>query len=192
MYVRREMLQHVEARYGTPDVVHMEQAISREEMAMVRSSQKNGRAHDVTFFILNPDHRVAVIAKPFFPPGAYRAPSGGLKPGEDFIEGTRREAWEETGLDITLRRYLLRVEATFTSGDDSLSWTSHVVTASTPERAPHPHDANEIREARFITLEELQGPVRQVLWNSGQGLFRYRCRLTDEAVERIRRMMTQA
>lgn len=189
MYVSREMLQRVETVYGPPDVVHMEQAISPEEMAMVRSSQKNGRAHDVTFFILNPDHRVALIAKPFFPTGAYRAPSGGLKPGEDFIEGTRREAWEETGLDITLQRYILRVEATFTSGHDTLAWTSHVVTASTPERTLNPHDTHEIREARFMTLEELQGPVRQVLWNSGQGLFRYRCRLTDAAVERIRRAM---
>lgn len=185
MYITRDMLQQVEARYGKPVVLHLEQAISPEEMAMVRSSQKNGRAHDVTFFILNSDHQVAVIAKPFFPPGAYRAPSGGLDPGEDFVQGTRREAWEETGLNITVERYILRVEATFTSRDDSLAWTSHVVTASTSERALDPHDHDEIREARFVTLEELQGPVRQVLLGTGQGLFRYRCRLTDRAVELI-------
>ncbi len=188
MYITCDMLQQVESRYGKPDVLRLEQAISPEEMAMVRSSQKNGRAHDVTFFIFSPEHRVAVIAKPFFPPGAYRAPSGGLDPGEDFVQGTRREAWEETGLDITLEHYILRVEATFTSGDDSLAWTSHVVTASTPERALNPQDRDEIREARFVTLEELEGPVRRVLWESGQGLFRYRCRLTDRALELIRRL----
>ncbi|MGE5590035.1 MAG: NUDIX hydrolase [Bacillota bacterium] len=188
MYITQEMLQQVESRYGEPDILRLEQAISPEEMAMVRASQKNGRAHDVTFFIFNPEGRVAVIAKPFFPPGAYRAPSGGLTPGEDFIEGTQREAWEETGLEITVEQYILRVDATFTHGADALAWTSYVVTASTLEPTLSPHDRNEIREAKFMTLEELQGPVRRVLLNTGKGLFRYRCRLTDRAVELIRRL----
>lgn len=186
MYITREVLQKVEERLGRPEVIRLEQPIAGVEMAMVRGSQKAGRAHDVTFFIFNPEGKVAVIAKPFFPPGAYRAPSGGIAPGEDFEAGTRREAWEETGLEITLERYILRVEALFTSGDQRLAWTSHVVTASTPSPALEPHDLNEIREAKFITLEELQGPVRDVLWNSGRPLFRYRCLLTDEAVRLIR------
>ena len=188
MYITRDALKKVEKQFGRPEVLRLEQEISPAELAMVRGSQKSGRAHDVTFFISDPEGRVAVIAKPFFPPGAYRAPSGGIAPGEDFEAGTRREAWEETGLDITLERYILRAEAVFTSGDNRLAWTSHVVTASTTATTLQPHDHTEIREAKFMTLEELQGPVREVLWNSGKDLFRYRCLLTDAAVGIIRQL----
>lgn len=192
MYITRDILAPVEQRFGQPRVLTLEQEIGPAEMTMVRSSQKRGRAHDVTFFILNPQGLLAVIAKPFFAPGAYRAPSGGIDPGEDFVTGTLREAWEETGLQIQLQRYILRVEATFTSGADVLRWTSHVVTAATTETALEPHDHNEIKEAKFMTLEELQGPVRHILWHSGQGLFRYRCLLTDAAVELIRSVQGRA
>lgn len=186
MYLTRDVIQKVEHRLGVPEVLCLNQEISPVEMAMVRGSMKHGRAHDVTFFIFNSLGQVALIAKHFFPLGAYRAPSGGIDPGEDFVLGTQREAWEETGLDIDLRRYILRVEAGFACGSDRLGWTSHIVTAATQGMELHPHDHDEIREATFKTLEELQGPIRQVLWNSGLGLFRYRCALTDAAVRRIR------
>ncbi|MHB9143794.1 MAG: NUDIX hydrolase [Symbiobacteriia bacterium] len=186
MYLTQDAIARVEERFGTPQVLRLERPISAAEMAMVRASMKHGRAHDVTFFIFNPREELAVIAKPAFPVGAYRVPSGGINPGEDFATGTCREAWEETGLTIELERYLLRVEATFTDGDDRLGWTSHVLTAKTLETVLDPHDTQEIREAKFVTLEELQGHIRQILWGTDRGLFHYRCLLTDAAVAAIR------
>jgi len=48
---------------------------------MIRSSQIDGRAHDITLYIENAG-RIAVTAKHDYPPGLYRAPSGGLHAGE--------------------------------------------------------------------------------------------------------------
>lgn len=77
------------------------------EFDFLKRSQKHGRAHDVTLVIFR-GPEIAVIAKPHYPPGLYRPPSGGVNPGESFEAGALREAREETGLDIALVRYLAR------------------------------------------------------------------------------------
>jgi ADP-ribose pyrophosphatase YjhB (NUDIX family) len=66
------------------------------------------------------------IGKPWYPEGMHRAPSGGIKPGEDMELCAKREAYEETGVKIKLVRYLLRIQVTFTCGHASQNWTSHV------------------------------------------------------------------
>jgi hypothetical protein len=42
-----------------------------------------------------------------------------------------------------------------------------------------PRDLHEIREARWSSLPELQGPIRAVLLATGRGLFAYRVALHD-------------
>ncbi|MDI6825514.1 MAG: NUDIX hydrolase, partial [Bacillota bacterium] len=117
MYLTEEKLAPLIARYGRPRVVSTRQEISSPEMDMVLASRRDGRAHDVTCFIVDDRGRVAVIRKHFHPPGVWRAPSGGVHAGEDPEEGIRREMREETGLDVRLVRYLLRIDATFVSGE---------------------------------------------------------------------------
>src|SRR5512132_2640242 len=104
MYVTAEIIREIEARYGVPDEVVWQFEMRPHEFDMVRRSQKKaGRAHDVTLFIIE-GGQVVVIKKPMYPPGAYRAPSGGVEPGELFEAGARREAYEETGLAVALER----------------------------------------------------------------------------------------
>jgi 8-oxo-dGTP pyrophosphatase MutT (NUDIX family) len=179
-----EILERLERLYGHPEALRMEQAISEPEYHMVRSSQVDGRAHDITLFVLWRD-RLAVIRKPLFPPGVYRAPSGGLRRGEDFEVGTAREAQEETGLQIVLERYLLRVQVRFHFNDHVIHWTTHVFSARALHDQLAPQDHQEIAEARWTTWEELQGPIRQALLLTGRGLFAYRAALTDRAVARL-------
>ena len=57
--------------------------------------------------------RLALIRKHPFPPDIWRPPGGGVKPGEDFVEAVVREAYEETGLRVTLERYLVEARARF-------------------------------------------------------------------------------
>src|SRR5665648_166850 len=131
------------------------------------------------------------------------APSGGVEPGESFEEGARREALEETGLAVCLERYLIRVEATFVPpagwpiGDlppglfepdnGNIRWWTHIVAARVVgEPALGPRDTREIAEARWMTLDELQGPVRERLVASGRALFAYRVALTDATVAALR------
>ena len=74
------------------------------------------RTHDVTLFILDPAERIALIRKPQFADGIWRPPGGGVKPGEDFAAGAVREALEETGLRVSLDRYLVDAHASFRYG----------------------------------------------------------------------------
>lgn len=182
MYVDAKMIKEVEERYSEPQVLHLEHYIGEKEVAFVRASQKHGRAHDITFFIFNNDH-LALIRKPMFRRPIFRAPSGGLNPGESFEEGAKREALEETGLEIELEKYLLRIHVRFTSDDDYLDWTSHVFKARVVGGQLEVRDRSEIAEVMFGTIEELQGPIRQALLDSGCGLLAYRVALTDAVVD---------
>ena len=187
MYVGAKLIEEVEDRFGKPQVLYLKHEIGDKELALVRSSQKHGRAHDLTFFIFNNDH-LALIRKHMFQRPIYRAPSGGLNPGESFEEGAKREALEETGLEIELEKYLLRIHVSFTSGDQHLDWTSHIFKAKVTGGQLAVRDTLEIAETRYGTLEELQGPIRQALLDSGWRLLAYRVALTDATVDILQGM----
>ena len=67
----------------------------------------------------------------------------------------------------------------FTCGEQWEDWVSHVFVARTASTRLDPQDRREIAEARFVTVEELAGPIRQRMLATGRGLFRYRVALTD-------------
>ncbi|HJQ67966.1 MAG TPA: NUDIX hydrolase [Blastocatellia bacterium] len=178
MYISAEAIRDVELKYGTPVEVRLSYEMTGREFDMVRRSQKHGRAHDVTLFIIKEDSLV-VIKKPMYPPGAYRAPSGGINPGEDFEAGSVREAHEETGLIVELEEYVLRARVKFTHESDVIDWTSHVFTARPTGGSLEPIDVHEIVEARFATLDELGGPIKEALLASGSTGLRYRAELGE-------------
>jgi 8-oxo-dGTP pyrophosphatase MutT (NUDIX family) len=186
VYLTGDIIAGIESRFGTPEELHWKHTIDECEVDLITSSQKDGRAHDVTMFIFD-GGQLALIRKPTFPPGAYRAPSGGVKRGKDFEEAAKREAWEETGLPIELRRYVLRVCVDFVCGTRVIPWTSHIFTAEAVCGTLGIHDSYEIDGVRYATVEELQGKIRQVMVDSGRPLLRYRVRLTDAVVERLKR-----
>lgn len=181
MHITPALLAPVEARFGVPQEAVVTFAIGDDEMRMLVSSTRGQtRLHDVTVFPVNPDGHIAVIRKPSFPADAFRAPSGGVKPGEEFVAAAVREMWEETGVTATLQRYLLRTTVTFTCpGFPPQPWRSHVFSGTCPERCTVVHDTHEIAEATFISLDELLGPVRERLASTGRGLLAYRVWLTD-------------
>ena len=195
MYVTAAMIHRWEVRYGTPVVRTFAFEVLPRDIAMIRASQKHGRAHDITFFIRvgPPPERYVVIAKHNYPTGAYRAPGGGLHPGEDLESGLAREAAEETGLAVAPERYLLRARARFFHGDEAIDWTTHVFLCRTVDDQPRaelaPTDLHEIREARLVTLDELQGPIRAALLASGRPLFAYRVALTDAVVDALNALL---
>lgn len=184
MFVTREILAQAEAVLGVPREVHLAYEITADEAAMIRRSQRHGRAHDVTTFLLAED-QVVVIAKPMYPRGIYRVPGGGLTPGEPLITGAAREALEETGLPFTAARYPLRVFVAFTCGAERIDWTTHVVSGAAPFTPPAPIDTREIREARWMSPADLLGPVADLMLASGRPLLRYRTELHQLAFERL-------
>jgi len=184
MYISDEIVLDLEKKYGQPDELFFAYEMTELELGNVRGSQKHGRAHDVTLFIIN-DGQVVVIKKPFYPPGAYRAPSGGIAPGEPFEEGALREAYEETGLVVSLENYIVRSRVKFSHGPDLINWTSHVFTASSIGRRLQPIDTHEIEEARFVSVDELMGSIRDNLLASGSTGLRYRSELNDSVISRL-------
>ena len=182
VHVTEEILAEARARYGEPLRLRWEGEISEREHALATYDPK--RMHDVTLFILNGD-RLALIRKPPFPEGVWRPPGGGIKPGEDLAVGAAREALEETGLRVELRRYLVDAEARFVYQPFEVPWRTHVFLATTEDEELAPRDVDEIAAARWGTLDELGGPLRERLLATGRAFWRYRVALHDCALEAL-------
>lgn len=176
------MLAPLRERFGEPVVLRWKGDVSEAEHALATYDPR--RTHDVTLFITNGD-RIALIRKPHFDDGVWRPPGGGVKRGEDFVAGVEREALEETGLRVELRRYLVASEATFLYAPFEVPWRTHVFHAVTEDEALEPRDTEEIAGARWGTLAELEGPLRERLLSTGRALWRYRVALHDAALEAL-------
>lgn len=184
MYITAETIREMERRYGEPLEIRREYEMTEREFDVVAGSRKHGRSHDVTLFIIEEDS-IVVIKKPMYPPGAYRAPSGGISPGEDFEAGALREAYEETGLRVAIEKYILRAFVRFTCRGDLIDWTTHVFSARRESGELQPIDTHEIVEARLATVEELRGTIREVLLRTGSTGLRYRAELGDLVINRL-------
>lgn len=182
MYVAEETIRQLERKYGLPEVLHFRQAMIEPEFEILIGSMKHDRAHDVTLFIFDGPHLVT-IRKHMHPEGVYRAPSGGLNPGENFEKGALREAYEETGAVVELQRYILRIHVIFTHSEEDVPWTSHVFIAKYISGELRPVDTKEIAEVKLVSLEQLQGEIRDNLLATGSGGLAYRVALTDKVME---------
>jgi 8-oxo-dGTP pyrophosphatase MutT (NUDIX family) len=200
MHLTDEVLAPIRERYGRPALLEWQGEVTVQEYGI--ATYDPVRTHDVTLFILNgptpvahgralPGHaaaspRLALIRKHPFPPDVWRPPGGGVKKGEDFVEAVRREALEETGLRVELDRYLVETRARFEQGGRVLDWRTHVFSATTEDEGISPLDTVEIAEARWGTLEELDGPLRERLLATGRAFWRYRVALHDAASAALR------
>jgi ADP-ribose pyrophosphatase YjhB (NUDIX family) len=180
VHVDEAALAPLRARFGLPVRLRWDGEISDPEWAL--ATYNPARVHDVTLFVLDPHDRIALIRKPHFAAGIWRPPGGGIKPGEDVVAGAVREALEETGLAVELERYLVATDATFRNAGRELRWATHVVLARTPDEKLAPGDPAEIAAARWGTLEELRGPLRDRLLATGRAFWRYRVALHDAAL----------
>ena len=188
MHVDEIVLEPLRARFGAPAVLEWEGEISAPEWEI--ATYNPARTHDVTLFILDPSRRLALIRKPHFTEGVWRPPGGGIKPGEDFVAGAVREALEETGLCVELRRYLVDAHARFTNAGRELRWRTHVFLADTADEEVVPGDAAEIAAARWGSLPELAGPLRERLLATDRAFWRYRVALHDAAFDQLLRTST--
>ena len=174
------MLQWVADRYGYPPTITIETPVNDQEYQFIRSTQSYGRCLDVTLYIFK-GNKVIVNAKHHYPEGLYRAPSGGLKPHEDFLEGVDREVFEETGTKIQLQRYILQVNVNFSCGNKSIPWKTHVFTANYKSGKIQPVDIREIREVRLADLSEFD-EYKRIISGLESGGLSYRARLHDEVL----------
>ena len=185
MHVGESVLAPLRERFGSPVELPWQGEISDVEWAI--ATHNPARTHDVTLFILDPARRLALIRKPQFAADVWRPPGGGIHPGEGFVAGAVREALEETGLHVELRRYLVASRALFRNSGRELAWRTHVFLAETRDEVLAPDDPGEIEDARWGTLEELAGPLRERLLATGRAFWRYRVALHDAALAALDR-----
>ena len=183
-YITKAELTQIENLYGKPVELQAEFAMSPDEFNFVRSTQKHGRAHDITLFIFDND-KLLFIAKHPYPDGLYRAPSGAAKPGEGIINGARREAYEETGAEIELEKYLAKIKVRFFNSeniDDHIKWISYVFKARYISGNVKPNDKHEIKEAKFIDPNDIP-KFNETMRKSSIGGFHYRAFLTENVMK---------
>jgi ADP-ribose pyrophosphatase YjhB (NUDIX family) len=186
VYLTEAVLAPLRERYGEPRPLAWEGEVSAEEFALAGGSPE--RRHDVTFFVFGADGRLALIQKPSYPEGVWRPPGGGVRRGEEFEAGVRREALEELGVEIEFERFLVSSHATFRCADGVIDWRTHVFSALTDAAELRPLDTREISAARWGTTAELGGPLREALLATGRALWRYRVALHDAALEQLQQL----
>jgi len=181
MFVTDDMIARMAREYGRPHEVSYRFEVTDRELRRIRSSQKQGRNHDVTLYIRKGDQLV-VIAKHMYPPDLYRSPSGGLNPGESFEVGIAREVAEETGCRIRLDRFLLQTSVDFVHGDDSLFWRSFVFMADYVDGDLKFTDHHEIRSVRMADWSDFESYGR-IMRQTDIGGLHYRAALHETVVE---------
>ncbi len=182
MYVSQAMIDLMVILHGTPRWVKFAFPVNADEYRRIKASQKNGRKHDFTLYIFK-DDQIVVIAKHFYPPGLYRAPSGGVRPGEDVQTGIYREAFEETGCEIELERFLLHTDVSFENEIGIIEWNSYVFQARYLRGDFNFTDHKEIREVRLASLNEFD-KFSAIMKQSKLGGLHYRAALHD-AVQKL-------
>ncbi len=114
------------ARYGRPQIEHLEIPVSQETLDYWRQL-KDGRVAEVVLLVRRRDGRYLLHTKAFYPEGAYRLMTGGIKAGEDLIQAALREAREETGLVTEVERFLGVLAYRFVHGDQGFDFTSYLI-----------------------------------------------------------------
>ncbi len=183
MFISNDTILKLSEKYGNPKEVSFEYEISEDEYNLIKSSQKKGREHDVTLYIIK-ENKIIVIAKHFYPKELYRAPSGGINPGEDFIVGAKREALEETGCTIQFDKFLLKTNVQFKQKNSNkvIKWYSYVFQARYVDGNFEFTDRDEIREVAVVELEQFE-KFSQIMRASSIGGLHYRAALHDEVKE---------
>lgn len=147
-------------RFGKPIVWERSWDVSAETLAYWQGLEDR-RTAEVVLLIRRPNGRYLLHTKAFYPPGVFRLLSGGIHPGEDIIDAALREAYEETGLEIEVERFIGVLCQRFIHNVGEFLFTSFVFEAAeVGGQLATPDDDEEITGYREITAEELEEVAR--------------------------------
>lgn len=104
---------------------------------------KRNRRGEVALVIQRPDQQVLLHTKDFYPAGIHRLLTGGVFPGESVADSVRRETMEETGLRVSLERFLGLVTYEFRCQGRSMPFVSYVCLVQADATPPMPEDQHE-------------------------------------------------
>lgn len=153
------------ARFGAP--LHWARTAQvSDPMFQKRKDALTKNRGEAVLVVPRPQGRVLLHTKAFYPPGAYRLPSGAIKIGEGVKEAVARELAEETGFRIGIERFLGLIEYEFGSGGDKAAWVSYIFLMDETDAQPHVADTGEgiadFREVRWEELEHVAFELEQL------------------------------
>ncbi len=187
MFVDRKDLLEMERKYGPTLRLALDPIAMKDfEYKMLVGSMEGGRAHDVTMFIARDGGYIGIQKPMYKDTGIFRAPSGGLNPGETLEQGVKREMLEETGLEVSIDCFPLIVNVVFTGPEgDERGWTSYVMFGHDHGGEPAPRDTKEICCVKLITRDEMMGELCHKMMMTRWGGFIYRAMLTRAAFDAL-------
>lgn len=92
-------------RFGQPLVHFAELDVAK----LFNPLNSTDRYSEVCMVVRRPNGRLLIAKKTFYPEGCARLMTGGINYGEPVLDALLRETQEETGLDVTVQRFLAAV-----------------------------------------------------------------------------------
>ncbi len=102
--VQTELLELAE-RFGQP-LLHLAELDIPKLFDPLNNPDRYGEACMV---VRRPNGQLLTAKKTFYPEGCFRLMTGGINHGERVLDGLLRETQEETGLEVTVQRFLAAV-----------------------------------------------------------------------------------
>ena len=101
----QDELEQLARRYGPPLVRNVDPGVH----SMFDPLNRTDRFGEVCMVVRRPDGNLLTMKKTFYPQGAYRLLTGGINHGERVLDALLRETYEETGLEVSITRFLAAV-----------------------------------------------------------------------------------
>lgn len=96
------------------------------ELFRTRFAHLDDRRGEVVLALERPAGTLLLHTKAHYEPGTYRLLSGGIHHGETVLTAVHREAAEETGLQVTVARFIAVLDVTFHFGPIAIPFPSYL------------------------------------------------------------------
>jgi 8-oxo-dGTP pyrophosphatase MutT (NUDIX family) len=163
-------------RFGDADARYARLDIGQPFFSQWREKLEDRRG-EIVLVVQNDEKRVLLHTKSFYPDGAFRLLTGGIKYGEPVLEALERETFEETGFKIISARLLSISFFEFLNKKKSVPFVSYIFLIASDRSNPEIQDVHErISGFRWVPLEQLEDTANLLQKLSGKwkdwGIFR--------------------
>lgn len=150
---------HLADRFGEPVRRHFDIPVD-EYMKAVRWREDSDRRAEVVFAIQQTDGTVLLHTKRWYQPTFYRIFSGGIECDELVEDALHREIHEETGLTVSVERFLGLLTYTFWDGASRADFASYVFHLNSQGETPTCNDPWEVAGYSTVPPEQLPAVSR--------------------------------